>query len=753
MATDDIELSAADDEGLDLELAEMDDISLEGEVDVPIVYDDEMAENLVPVFAVSMKGRKFLKDTCSQIIEEVQGALEDTEPYRQECAKIWKLFIGDIPKKKFPFEHAANIHVPMVMENILLIASQSWAELFPNWQQVFSVMPLGNSEDDEKIAAALTVHGNWQLRKQIPGFKTELARGLLMFYLYGDVPCHSYYDEHSAHNCHEMLTADEFVRPYAHKSSKPDYSDLPWYCKRLWRQRHELERERGRWEDVDAVLEGKGASWDSDYEPVVAVTANTSMGFEQPDDDKRAPFELYQYEGWLSLPEMEEQRWCWVIVEPKSRIVLQFRIYEEENWQDRARHNLELQQRDDYFAARAEREVAMMQQQEQLSIMGDAAVMGDPAAQMQLQELSMQEPPEEPVPPEWMKNPEDPAEEPEPVRMQPIRMYSRGVNIEPLAGNLGVGHGRIQGPLNRTTNTLYNQFIDAGTLANCQTLVKTDSVEFEEPFTVGPGKVNTVRGIGPNLKDHLMPLSFPPANPQLADMADRTYQYAKGAAQANEVLAGSPGKSGEPAKLHQARLAQATKMIAVPAEKFRDFFELILQKNAKLNALYLREEELYWVPNEITKHQDQHTVRREWYDRNYSIEIRADLTFEGKEARISQADGAAALVSAHPITANDASMQYAVLKRQLEARELYELVARLPPPPQPGMPMAMYMSMLAMGPPGMGQALGLQPGGAPGAAPGEQQPGGGQQPPVGQVDPGGGAPQQQSMSAGPPPQQ
>lgn len=745
---DEITLTDAPDE-LDRELAEVDDLELSTESDdTPVVYEDEMADNLVPTLALTRDGRKFLKKTCSSIVEWTEAALDGTDGYRQECAKVLKLFLGDIPKKNFPFEDSANIHVPIVLENTLLIACQSWSELFPNWEAVFSVMPMGNSEEDEKIAEALTIHGNWQLREQITGFKVEIFRGLLMFYLFGDLTCHSYYDDLAEMNCHEMLTADDFVTPYSRKSVKPDYSDLPWYCKRLWYQEHELEHKRGVWEDVDAVLEKKGASWDSDYEPVMSVTANTSSGIDQPDDDEKAPYEIYQWEGWLTLPEMEGQRWCQVIVEPKTRIVLKLCIYEEENWQDRARYNMELQQKEDFVVAQGQ--FAMAQSQMEQAQMG--AQMGDPAAMMQMQEMAMQSPPEPPVPPEWMMgsvNPEtgepDPNAEPVAPRMQPIRLFTHGINIEPIAGNLGIGQGRGQAHHNRTANTLYNQFVDAGTLANCHTLVKTESVEFERPFSVGPGKVNTVRGVGPNLSQHLMPLSFPGANPQLAEMADRVYSYAKGAAQANDVLAGDPGKSGEPAKLHQARLAQATKMIAVPAEKFREFFCHILKNNAKLNAVHLREEELYWVANAVTKHLDQKMVKRSWYDRSYRVEIRADLTFEGKEARVAQADGAAGLVMQNPITAGDAGVNYLALKRQLEARGLYDMVAALPPPPVKGMPMGMYLQSLALGPPGLAQSMGMQP---PGGAP---PPGGGEQPPPGgQVDPNGGGPPQKPMPPGPP---
>lgn len=719
MAIDDIELSL-EDEDLELE-SELDEV-LEGEdEELPLVY-DEMADNLVSAFAVNKQGQEFLKDLCNQITREVNQALDDTEEYRARKAADWKLFAGDIPKKTYPFEHCANIHVPIVLENILLITSHSYAELFGDWSQVFGVVPMG--DEDEPVANILSIHGNWQIRQQIPGFKSQMFRGMLAFYMHGDITGHSFYDETAGLNCHEVLSPDEFITPYTYTTTKPDYADLPWYCKRIWRQKHELQRMGDSWFDVAAVIDGERPSWDSDHEPLLAIAASSSQGIVAPDTDERAPFELWQYEGFLQLPEQEMERFCQVILEPKSKVVLSLKIHEQENWQDRARYNMELQQRDDFFVAQQEHALAAQQLEMVQGQLGQSAAMGDMNAAAQLQAMSQEPPPPPPMPPEWMVNPEDPTEEPAKPKMEPIRLFRHGVNIEPLAGNLGIGHGRMQADFTRAANTLMNQFVDQATLSNAKTLLVTDSVEFERPFSVGPGKINKVRGLGPNLKDHIMPVDFGPANPQLAETAGMMHQYGREAAQAPNVLAGEPGKSGEPAKLHAARLGQATKVLSVPTARFGEFFEGILKNNALLNSKFLRDEELFFIADPVTKRMDQKTVRRDMYARNYQVEIRADYTFEGKQARVMQADEVVSMVSAHPITMQDASIQYYALKRAMEARGLYELTSMLPPPPPKGLPMLAYIAMLQQGDPQALAAAGLAPPpggpGQPGQKPGAQ---------------------------------
>lgn len=721
MATleDDIELETPADE---LPLEEDTDELMEIEAELeesPLSY-DEMEENLVPIFATTKKGQEFLKELSNQIVNEVTSALDDTEEYRARRAADWKLFSGDIPKKQAPFEHCANLHIPIVLENILLITSHSYSELFGNWNNVFGVVPMG--DEDEQTAEILTIHGNWQIRQQIPGFKNQMYRGMLGFFMHGDITCHSFFDEVTGLNSHEILSPDDFVTPYTYTTTRPDYSDLPWYCKRLWRQKHELERMRDKWHDVQAVIDGNKASWDSDHEPHLAIAAASAFGIEAPEKDERAPFELYQYEGFLDLPEQTEQRFCQVIMEPKSKIIMALKIHEQENWQDRARFNMQLQERDQFLQQSQEHAAAEAERTAMMEQLTYQAAAGDMTSGVALEAYGAEPPLPPPPPPDWMRDPTNPMEEPERPRKEPIRLFVHGVNIEPLAGNLGLGHGRIQADFTRAANTMLNQFVDQATLSNAKTLMVTDSVEFERPFSVGPGKINKVRGLGPNLKDHIIPLDFGAGNPQLPEMADRMHQYGREAAQAPGVLAGETGKSGESAKLHQARLGQATKVLSVPTARYGGFFEEILKNNALLNSKFLRDEELFFIADPITKRMQQSKVRRDMYARNYQVEIRSDYTFEAKQARVMQADETLQMVSQHPITMNLANVQFYALKRCFEARGMHEVVAMLPPPPPAGIPMSVYVQMLGMPDPNAMAQMGLAPPpGGPGAPGGEQK--------------------------------
>jgi hypothetical protein len=153
--------------------------------------DDEV--NLVQAFKAHPEGRAALKRLSQKCLGDFESAWEATEKFRKSMADIWKLFSGVLDPKGPPFENMANAHVPILMENTIRMAHRQAYELFGNWTQVFGVTPIG--PDDERTAKLLSLHGNWQIRKRIKDFKRQVGhRGLLIFDLFGDVTCHSYWD-------------------------------------------------------------------------------------------------------------------------------------------------------------------------------------------------------------------------------------------------------------------------------------------------------------------------------------------------------------------------------------------------------------------------------------------------------------------------------------------------------------------------------------------------------------------------------
>lgn len=679
------------------------------EKDFILTEEDEQLPNLVDAFMGSDAGKKALKKLSQRILEDIDGARDAREEYVDRVARDWKLFAGDLPQKTAPFEDCANLHVPIAIENAMRITFHAYGELFGDWTNVWGVLPMG--PEDEITAQILTVHGNWQLRQQIPGFKREQHRGLLSFFYIGDVTAHSYWDGYC--NQHRILSPDEFITPYSYTTTRPDYADLPWYARVYPMYRHELERMRNEWYDVEAVLEKKPPSWEDEPEQRIHEAMSELVGIHVPDDDRNAPFKLYWYEGYLELPGGDEHRFCKAIIDPRTRAILLLTILETYNWQDKQRYLMQIQERDAYHQAAAGFPQQQFERQSQEAQLQQLAMGPDPMAQaeaMQALEALASAPLEPPVPPGWMQNPNDPAEEPEQPKREPIRLFAHGVCIEPLVGNLGLGYGRILADYNRAANTALDQFVDAATLGNAKSLITTDQVNFEGGFSVGPGRVNKVRGIaGTDLKNNIMPLDWGQANPQLLELVSLAHGNAQEAAQSPEVLSGEPGKSGETYRGLAARIEQATKILSVSTRKYLDFFEQIIRNNAFLNSVYLRDEELFHVANHALRSLPVAPeslngrqpgmpappsppgmvpirVGRWMYERNYEVEFRADLRFSSMAQRISEADEIVNMSTTIPVLAQNPQFQYYAVKKALEARGRQDMVAMLGPPPPPPIP-------------------------------------------------------------------
>jgi hypothetical protein len=619
------------------------------------------------------------------------------------------------------------------MENTIRMVSRQAYELFGNWTNVFGVTPIG--PDDENTAKLLSLHGNWQIRKRIKDFKRQIGhRGLLIFDLFGDVVCHSYWDPQRRSNRHEILTAEEFVCANAHVSTMPDFSDVSWVAKVLFMDAHELRQQDGFWEDVGTVLKRMPPEWD-DAEMSQELRAVVDKAIGVDSSLTKGPYKLIQYEGWLNLPGQERDRYCKVIVDRSTATIVALAIHERVDPYDKRRYEFEVQQLQQYQQAVQERQMLLQEQQQTVQAALAAAHVpradGDSPAEAILEARRIQEipPPPEPPLPAWMGG--DPQAMPREPDYIPIRMFAHGVNIEPLVGVVGLGTGQIHAAQNKAANVALSAFIDQATLHNFKNLLVRGDVRFPDKLSIEPGKVHKVEGSTDLAKD-VVPLDFGEANPQFLQLIEMLVRFGNTVSNTPEVLSGESGKSGETAQGISARIEQATKMLSVPTGKYADFVTTVLQNNAALNAIFLEDVEWFSVLNHdptIGKPgMAQISVGREMYDRPYDVEISADLKFTSTSQRISEADALVQMPNAVPELAGNFALKHAVISKSLEARNRYDLVGLLgapPPPPQMfGMPTSPPMPPPGMAPPGA-PAPGGPPGGAP--KPPQQKPANDQQ--------------------------
>jgi len=707
---------------------------------------DENEVNLVASFKKHPDGQQALKRIGEKVVTDFDAAWEATEKFRKNMADIWKLFSGVLDPKAPPFEHMANAHVPILMENTIRMAYRQAYELFGNWTNVFGVTPIG--PDDEKTAKLLSLHGNWQIRKRIKDFKRELGhRGLLIYDLFGDVTCHSYWDQQRKYNRHEILTANNFVCANTHVSTMPDYSDVSWLAKVIHMDPHELRKMKKAWEDVDTTLKHLPPEWDEgNIMSEMRAAVDKSIGIDSS-AYQQGQYRILQYEGWLSLPpaapapandnaeeedEEPRDRYCKVILDYQTHTVLALQINERIDPFDKRRFDFETKQLEQYQAALQERQ-AFLQEQEQTRLSAvslanslDPASGGPAEAIMMARSVEEMPPPPEPPMPEWMKG--NPMAQPRPPESVPERMFAHGVNIEPIQGIMGLGTGSIHAAQNKAANIALSMFIDQGTLANFRNFLARGELTLPKQFTLEPGKIHKIVGSTDLAKD-LVPLDFGEANPQLVQLVEMLVRFGNTVTNTPEVLSGESGKSGETAQGLSARIEQATKMLSVPTGKYADFLTQVLENNARLNAIFLDDAEFFSVNNHDPQlgamGRQMMSVGREMYDRLYDIEISADLKFTSTSQRISEADALVQMPNAVPAMGGNFAFLHSVISKSLEARNRYDLISLLGAPPQPPPAFGAPTSPPAP-PPGMAPP-GAPPGGSPpgndnGAPPPQQQP-------------------------------
>jgi hypothetical protein len=653
---------------------------------MPFPEYDLNVPNIALEWAKHEPGKEELKLLGDDIIQKHDECYDSSEKYRKNVAKNWALFTGDLPPKEYPFKDCANANVPIIIENISRNSMRAFGELFGDWFSVFGAVPMGPGAQGE--AELVTAHSNWQIREQITDFKRQMYRAMLGFFFIGDLTCHSFYDARRRSNRHEFITPDEFTVPFTYTSTQPDYSDCPHYSKILNLYKHDLQARMEAWANVKEVLEDEPTHQD---EPQLLLSEKTAKTTGIDPGETVAPHRMIWFEGWLELPNQSKDKWCRVVVDYKTHLVMELVLLEEPAWQDVERYNAQLAELEGYRAENANYLAMIADQEQQVAQTAqEALVMGDLMGPEQKQEVAqtltsaLEMKPEAPIAPTWLDNPDDPEAKPEEVKTEPIYLFTHFVNIEPLVGTLGIGWGGMQGDISRAANTMFNQYIDAATLSNIWGIIKSDQVKFKEEFKWGPGAMNEVVGLsGEEIKANIMELKAAPPSPELINGVSLLYQWAASSMQSPSVLSGEPGKSGESAKLQLSRVEQATKQISVTTRKFADDLEYVAKNNAKLNRIYMPDEEIISVAKARGAPMESFPVKRSLYDRNYRFTVTADLRFTSKAQRVTEADELATLFTKQfpQQAAANPGLMYQIMKKCVMAREQYDLLAYLGPDP------------------------------------------------------------------------
>lgn len=707
------------------EVTDNDDGSVTVALEPPPEDIPEEAYNLVPHYNTSDKGKKFLKELADKVIKEFDEDWESCSAWRKKREQRWKLLIGDLSPKTFPFTECANVHIPVMLERSLRLVHRLYAEIFPDRDYIFSALPSNNLTQER--ADIVTQHQNLQFRKEIPDFFKQNRRALMEFIVHGDCIFFSSRDIPGKRNKHEALNCEEVVFPYVWKTTTIDMSDMPRKTRILRKFKHELkELERKKvYADVDIIFEKeKDPKFETGIDFTVRPTVDKFEGREAPASGGVAPYTLYEYHGWCKLPGQEDERPIVAVVESQTRTVTCLFIREEEDWKDAARFASQEDEMSGYNQAMQLHDEMVMKEQQITGRLLEPDVPMEEA--MALQQKLAESPPQKPIPPAWMKDPMMPT--PEPVRVVPIEYFSHGVCIENMDGSMGLGIGLLLEEFNKAANTAASQFTDSATLANVATVIMPDSVKMDAGENrLVPGEVHRVRGLSAEqINNAFKVIQFPQANPQLMEIVRLMLESADGVSSAPDVLSGEAGKANETFRGISTRIEQATKQLTVLAQNYLEMLSNVIRNNARLNAAFMEDIEIKSVIDPRTLEQQELEIDRQLYSEDFDISFTADIRFSGRAQKISEADQVIGMVGGLPPELAQLifppSFAYEAVSRALKARGLHDMVRFLGPRP----PVPEFAAGQAPPPPGM-------PPGMPGMPPGAPPPGG---PPPGGPPPG-----------------
>lgn len=666
--------------------------------------------NLVP----SITDENDRKKIANRVYKDYDRDFRSSERYREKRASILKLFIGMLPPSQ---DDGAQIHYSIIAKAVIRIHARIYDQQFPSNGEFFGVRPTDAMDLERSVRVAK--HLNWQILHQIPEYVPNHDALIMQWLLYGSAFSYVYWGAVKNRPCHEVCRTEDIILPYKRASTDPSLGDVPRITRILRLHRHELEAEAETgyydeeaveklFEKMDAGQAGGNQGEDSQKSSSVQEVTDRASGVEKPEEvDEDSPRVLLEQHRWLVLPNEKKSRPVIVTIDRETKILLQVRLREDEDPEDRARFNREQDELNaQYAAAMMQWQMDMVAYQQNVTEM---AVMSEPTmTPMPMQgEETMTAPPMPgvtdstgpmalpPAPPE-----PEPPQPPSPVKMVPVNFFTHYVCIPNPEGIYGYGIGFLLEGQNMVADTVASQYVDANTLANTSTFIYSRQAKLGRgEFRIKPG-AGTQTDLSPQDVDKgIKMLDFRAPNPATMNVIKDQQQDADDVSGAGDILSGEVGGSNETATTTQIRISQALAAISIQNKRYTRARTSEGEKLARLNSVYLTDDSYFPVVDpfkrlppmqpggEAMPVVEQKPIARMDYLQDVDITITADPRMASQPQRVQEATSALQLILSGPAAMNPMLVN-AAYRKLFVAMDAPELVAALTmaPPPMPGMP-------------------------------------------------------------------
>lgn len=261
-----------------------------------------------------------------------------------------------------------------------------------------------------------------------------------------------------------------------------------------------------------------------------------------------------------------------------------------------------------------------------------------------------------------------------------VQIYTHYRFMENPDGFYGYGLGAKIGDLNSAVSIGMRQMLDAATLANDGNnsgyISSRLCMDGEEEVTLTLGKLKKVPDTTGDLQNGIMMMKFPgPSDAQfkIIEFLDNRAQRMAGT---TEATTGDIQKNMQPTTV-LAQIEQGLEMFSSVQMGLADDFGDELQKIYKLNQKHLPFVEYFGI-NETPE-----AVTRTDYQDDMAIQPIFDPKFSTQSQKMARAQATAQIVMQNPFLAQNQGIMMELTRRELEAIDVDNIDALVPPPPPP----------------------------------------------------------------------
>ena len=251
------------------------------------------------------------------------------------------------------------------------------------------------------------------------------------------------------------------------------------------------------------------------------------------------------------------------------------------------------------------------------------------------------------------------------IRIDPVEFFTKYTFVpSPDGGFYGLGFGALLGPVNEAVDSLINQLIDAGTMANTGggwmargARMKAGKTSFD------PFEWKQVDSTGDDLRKSIFPLPVREPSPVLFQLLGVLIQYGEKISSATDIMTGvSPGQN-TPAATSQVTVEQGMMLFSGIHNRMYRSFRHELTIHYKLNKTFFHHSPRYW---ELTQGPDAILMPDDYKAGGFRVFPSADPTVISMQQR---KDKAARLVQAALSPIGAQWDKQVVSRKWLEAEE------------------------------------------------------------------------------------